>query len=116
METYFELTPYIIGTHEGDFIEIVCQNHAVNFAEERGLVWDNPSSFNYTEDEHAQGYAYADYFGELETDTPQSCTACAIEGVATYLGASLTGDGVEYLTDPTNNFPADVIKFYLGGN
>lgn len=117
MTTYFELTPYVIGVAGDGFTEIVCQEHARNFAEDNGLIWDNPSTCNYTEDEGDQVYAYADYYGEIETDTPQSCTACEIDGKhSTWLGVGLTGDGVEYLADPTNNFPADVIKFYLGEN
>jgi len=115
MTTYYQITPYVIGVAGDGFTEIVCQEHALDFAKEHGLTWD--SSLGYTEERPDQVYAYADSYGEIETDTPQSCTACEIDGKhTTWLGASLTGDGVEYLTDPTNDFPADVIKFYLGGN
>lgn len=115
MTTYYQITPYVIGVAGDGFTEIVCQEHALNFAEDNSLVWD--SSLGYTEDRGDQVYAYADTYGEIESDTPQSCTACEIDGKhSTWLGVGLTKDGVEYLTDPTNNFPADVIKFYLGGN
>jgi hypothetical protein len=111
MATYFEPTAYIIGDPNAGFAEIVCQEHARNFAEDNGLTWDNPSTLNYTEERPDQVYAYADYFGELETDTPQSCTACEIDGKhSTYLGVSLTEEGQAYAIE--NGFPADVIKFY----
>jgi len=117
MTTYFEPTAYVIGVAGDGFTEIACQEHARNFAEDNGLVWDNPSTLNYTEERPDQVYAYADHFGEIESDTPQSCIACEMDGKhSTWLGVGLTPDGVEYLTDPTNGFPADVIKFYLGGN
>lgn len=115
MTTYYQIAPYVIGDPNAGFAEIVCQEHALDFAKEHGLTWD--SSLSYTEERPDQIYAYADCYGEIETDTPQSCTACEIDGKhSTYLGTGLTQDGVDYLTDPTNDFPADVIKFYLGGN
>ena len=85
-----ELAPaWVVGDY--DFAAMVCEDHAREFATERGLVWEYPG----TTEESVNGYAYAVvYGGDYESDTPDTCAGCD-----TYLDTALTPDGVEYVRD-----------------
>jgi len=81
--------PWIVGDY--DYTELVCEQHALEYARDRGLVWDHPGSTG----ESAAGYAYTvPFFGDLESDHPAVCSVCH-----TYLDTALTPDGVEYVRE-----------------
>lgn len=88
-------TAWIIG--DSDFCEYVCEEHAQEFAAERGLVFDYPS---FTE-ESPNGYAYAQFFHDTESDYPNSCSVSDCE---IYLDTALTPEGLDYLRE---NYPRD---------
>jgi hypothetical protein len=83
-------------------IEIMCEDHAREFASERGLVWEYPGSTG----ESPNGYAYALVFsGELESDYPHACAGYdAHDSCDLYLDTALTEDGRQYVRD---NYPAN---------
>jgi hypothetical protein len=84
---------WVIG--DDDLIDVVCEDHARQFATDRGLVFDRPS---FTE-ESANGYAYQTMTaGDLESDYPHACSVCGV-----YLQAALTPEGRQYVRD---NYPA----------
>lgn len=89
---------WIIGDY--DVTDIVCEDHAREYASDRALVWEYPGST--LESDH--GYAYAVPFsGDLESDYPHTCTAYTDTDICgTYLDTALTSDGVDYVRD---NYP-----------
>lgn len=98
-------TAWIVG--DSDFCEYVCEEHAREFAAERGLVFEYPSST----EESPNGYAYAQFFHDTESDTPQSClawldrTSWDSPGYChRLLDVALTSDGVDYVRE---NYPRD---------
>lgn len=78
-----------------DYTDIVCETHAREFANERGLVWGGPT---YTE-ESAAGYAYEIWPGDGESDYPHSC---GVFTCGVLLDTRLTDDGEQYVRD---NYP-----------
>jgi hypothetical protein len=101
---------YAIG--DGDsFIEIVCEDHAREYAETNGLVWRGARGVGWTEETDTKNYAYQIWPGDGETDTPYTCgdhTAAGYCGVL--LDCRLTAEGEDYLRE---FFPASV--WYLWG-
>lgn len=105
-QTYLP-SAYEIWNDGGNFMDIVCEDCAVKFAEENKLVWrGNKSTDSFTEDSEELGagamciasYALGD------SDSPYSC--CGV-----YLDTRFTRHGEQELRD---NFPDWVIKLYLG--
>jgi hypothetical protein len=98
-------TAWVVG--DGDFTEYVCEEHAREFATERGLTWE----YSGSTEENPNGYAYAQFFHDTESDTPQSCTAW-LDRVSwddpghcgRLLDVALTSDGVDYVRE---NYPRD---------
>ena len=101
---------YAIG--DGDsFIDIVCEDHAREYAETNGLVWRGARGVGWTEETDTGFYAYQIWPGDGETDTPYGCLVRVPGGVCgTLLDCRLTRDGEEYLRD---NYPPNV--WYLWG-
>ena len=96
---------YAIG--DSDAIEVVCERHALEFAEESGLVWYHaPALGGFTEETDTGQYAYELRAGEGETDTPYTCGA---HGAGSFCGdlldCSLTLEGEDYVRE---NFPVSV--------
>lgn len=84
-----ELAPaWVVGDY--NFTDIVCEDHAREYAADNGLVWEYPGSTG----ESDAGYAYAVVYDTLESDYPHTCSVCD-----TYLETSLTGDGQEYVRE-----------------
>jgi hypothetical protein len=81
--------------------ELVCETHAREFAQERGLVFEWP---NYTE-ESPNGYAHATLTaGDVESDYPNTCSGYnGTEPCDLYLDSALTLDGEQYVRE---NYPA----------
>ncbi len=98
--------PYEVG--DGDFVDVVCEDCAVKFAEERGLVWrGNTSHHSFTEDSEEKG-SYAsciESYALGDADAPYSC--CGV-----YLDTNLTRDGFDYLEE--HDFPEWVKELYRG--
>lgn len=94
-----------------------CRECASKFGEQHGLKWntypfmpasmDTPNGVSRPADEEHEPVVYAPE--TYESDTPASCEDCLV-----YLECDLTKDGVEYLQDPFNEFPKEVIALYLG--
>ena len=83
---------WIVGDY--DYTAITCEQHAKEYAVERGLTWEYPGSTL----ESANGYAYAvAYSGDLEGDYPHVCDVCGV-----HVDTALTNDGVEYVRE---NYP-----------
>ncbi len=93
---------------DGDFVDVVCEDCAVKFAEERGLVWrGNTSHHSFTEDSEEKG-SYAsciESYALGDADAPYSC--CGV-----YLDTNLTRDGFDYLEE--HDFPEWVKELYRG--
>jgi hypothetical protein len=92
------LPAWVIGDDYG--AEIVCEIHAREYAEDRGLVWEYPGSTG----ESPNGYAYALVFsGDTESDYPHSCAGYnGGDSCDLYLETALTPDGCQYVRD---NYP-----------
>ena len=88
---------WIVGDY--DFIDIVCEDHAREYARANGLEWEYPGSTK-----EADRYAYAVPFsGDLESDYPHTCSAYTDTDICgTYLDTALTPDGIQYVRD---NYP-----------
>ena len=92
-------TAWIVG--DFDFCEYVCEEHAREFAAERGLVFDYPC---FTE-ESPKGYAYAQFFHETESDCPASCSSYTDnDPCSTWLDVALTPEGHDYVRE---NYPRE---------
>jgi len=88
-----------------DFADIVCEDCANKFAEERGLEWrGGKSQDSFTEDseDKGAGASCTPTWALGESDYPYSCCGW-------YLKTSFTSDGVEYLRE---NFPKWVQELY----
>lgn len=81
-----------------DFIDMVCKEHAEEFAIENHLHWSNGHDFTDPVDSGATAYAVASWESN-ETDSPVSCGECHI-----YLECTMTRDGEAYMRE--NDFPA----------
>ena len=103
-------TPYVVG--DGDtLIQYSCINCAIEWAEANKLVWNNPNSYNFTEESPDGAYAYGQFFSEGEADTPVTCDGCG-----QFLAVSLTEHGIEYIKEyraDGNPFPKFVEDYYL---
>jgi hypothetical protein len=101
METKTETleTPWVVG--DEDFANYACEDCARDFAKERELVFDN----NWFTEEHTDGsYAYADLYGQGESDVPWSCDC------GQWLAVNLTSDGHAYVRE--NDLPEFVKNHY----
>lgn len=88
---------WVIGDY--GITDVVCEQHAMEYARERGLTWEYPGSTAESED----GYAYAVVYDVLESDYPHTCGAyTATDMCGIYLDTALTPDGVEYVRE---NYP-----------
>ncbi len=94
------LATYSIG--DGDFTELACQSCAENFADDMGLTWND--SVTHTIDD-AKAYATWEPYGE--TDSVATCSACHA-----ILDMSLTQDGLAWLRENRDGFPAFVLEYY----
>jgi hypothetical protein len=93
-------TPWIIGN--SDFISYACEKCARQYAQERNLVFDNKW---FTEEDAYDGYyAYADLYGEGETDCPVACDC------GQWLCVNLTPNGFAYVRE--ENLPQFVKDYY----
>jgi hypothetical protein len=110
---YPEQLPPAYAIGDSDAIEIVCERHALEFANESGLVWYHaPALGGFTEETDTGQYAYELRAGEGETDTPYTCGAW-LDRVSwdspgycgDLLDCSLTLEGEDYVRE---NFPASV--------
>lgn len=97
----FITEPWVIGDDAGDFVAIVCEQHARQYATENGLHFEYAG---FTAPHESGLYAYVDHFGEIESDTPTACDC------GQYLSVNLTSDGEQYLRD--NRFPQKVHDYY----
>jgi hypothetical protein len=90
---------------DGDFVDIVCEDCARKFAEERGLEWRGGISFHsFTEDseEKGAGASCIESYALGDSDRPYSC--CGI-----YLDTRFTDEGEQYLKE---EFPEWVVALY----
>lgn len=98
-------SPYEVWTN--DFADVVCEECAVKFATENGLVWrGNTSADSFTEDseELGVGVSCIASYALGDSDYPYSC--CGV-----YLNTNLTEHGQSYLRE---NFPEWVVALYTG--
>jgi hypothetical protein len=89
----------------GDFVDVVCEDCARKFAEERGLEWRGGISFHsFTEDSEDKGAGASciESYALSDSDSPYSC--CGL-----YLDTRFTREGEQYLKD---EFPERVVKLY----
>ena len=92
-------TPWVVG--DDDFATYACEDCAREYAQEHELVFDN----KWFTEEHASGsYAYADLYGEGETDVPYACDC------GKWLCVNLTPDGHKYVRE--ENLPQFVKDWY----
>jgi hypothetical protein len=94
---------FVIG--DGDFTDVVCQDCAVKFAEERGLKWRGGQAYNSFTEELEGSMAHAGdtpTYALGESDYPYSC--CGY-----YLHTSFTSEGRKYLME---EFPKWVQELY----
>jgi hypothetical protein len=90
---------------DGDFTDVVCQECAEKFAQERGLEWRGGQAYNsFTEKrEDSDAHAQDEPTWALgESDYPYSCCD-------TYLHTSFTSEGLENLK---SEFPKWVQELY----
>lgn len=90
---------------DDEFVDIACEECAVEFAKERGLTWAGGTSYeSYTEGVEGKnvGASCPPSYAEGESDYPHTCCG-------KYLRTTLTPEGVEYLKD----FPKWVQDLYL---
>lgn len=89
-----------------DFVELACENCAVNFAEERSLEWrggKSVDSFTENSEEFGAGASCTPSYALGESDYPHTCL-CGV-----YLTTNFTPEGEEYLRE---NFPKGVQELY----
>jgi hypothetical protein len=104
-----EQQTYLPSSYEvwdGDFVDVVCEDCAVKFAEELGLVWrGNTSTDSFTEDseEKGAGASCIASYALGDADAPYSC--CGV-----YLDTNLTKEGYDYLEE--RDFPQWVKELY----
>jgi len=92
-------TPWVVG--DDDFATYACEDCARKYAQEHELVFDN----KWFTEEHANGsYAYADLYGEGETDVPYACDC------GKWLCVNLTPNGYLYVRE--ENLPQFVKDWY----
>jgi len=101
----------------------MCRPCANEFAEANRLVWardplrqiEIAPAYTKTVQPRPEGEEFEPISFEPFTleglDTPPTCETCDI-----YLEGYLSSYGVDYITDPANEFPQHIIKLYLGEN
>jgi hypothetical protein len=99
MEAEILETPWIIGNV--DFITYACEKCARQYAQENNLVFDNKW---FTEEDPYGYYAYADLYGDGESDVPYACDC------GQWLSVNLNADGHEYVRE--NDLPQFVKDYY----
>lgn len=99
MESEILETPWIIGND--DWGHYACESCARDWAKEIGLKFSNP----YSTEPTPNGYAYADVYGEGESDSAWACDC------GQWLSVNLTQHGLEYVRE--NDLPQFVKDYYL---
>jgi hypothetical protein len=90
---------------DGDYVDIVCEECADKFAEERNLEWRSGKrvdSFTENSEELGMGASCIAGYALGDSDYPHSC--CGI-----YLDTRFTAEGERYLRE---EFSAEVVKLY----
>lgn len=96
---------YVIGDGY-DYVDVVCEDHARQYATRNGLVWRGAPGDGWTEESDNGHYAHQIWPGDGETDSPYGCHASGPAGICgTLLDCRLTRDGEEYLRE---NYPPSV--------
>lgn len=88
-----------------DFVDLVCEDCAVKFAQERGLEWRGGTSYeSFTEvvEGRNMGASCPPSWAQGESDYPHSCCG-------KYLRTDFTPEGAQYLKD---EFPKWVQELY----
>lgn len=96
---------YVIG--DGfNYTDIVCEDHAREYAAHNGLVWRGAPGDGWTEESDSGHYAYQIWPGDGETDAPHACLVSVLGDICgRLLDCRLTEYGVEYLRE---NYPPSV--------
>lgn len=103
-QTYLHHT-FIIG--DGDFTDVVCEDCAVKFAEERGLEWRGGQAYNSFTEELEGSDAHAGdtpTYALGESDHPYSC--CGY-----WLHTTLTEEGRRWVAEELS---PEIAELYLG--
>ena len=96
---------YVIGDGY-DYVDVVCEDHAREYATRNGLTWRGAPGDGWTEHGETGHYAHQIWPGDGETDTPYGCHGSGPAGICgTLLDCRLTRDGEEYLRE---NYPPSV--------
>lgn len=81
-----------------DFTDLVCKEHAEDFAIDADLHWSDGHTWTDQRDDGATAYRLESYESN-EADSPVSCGECHV-----YLECTLTPDGVAYVQE-RGDFP-----------
>ncbi len=86
--------------------DYACQACANKFVLDNGLEWDNSHSLNYVLENDKGLSVWVDFYGQIESDSPQACEC------GQWLKVSLTRDGEDYLKEIAEDLPSYVLKYY----
>lgn len=86
--------------------DYVCQACANEWVKKNGLEWENDHSLNYVKENDKGLTAWVDFFGEIESDSPQACEC------GQWLKVQLTKDGENYIRENYESMPKHVIEYY----
>lgn len=104
---YPEQLPPAYAVGDGfNYVDIVCEDHAREYAARNGLTWRGAPGDGWTEESETGHFAHQIWPGDGETDTPYACHDSGPAGICgTLLDCRLTEYGEEYLRE---NYPPTV--------